>query len=78
MLPFGPNIEFVMAKEKETPPVIDERLEFRGVSYLRELNAFTLGKLEKVIVFQESDARRLAVLIPYEQYLVLQAAAVGK
>lgn len=60
------------------PPVIDDRVEFRGVSYLRDLNATSLGDLEKIIVLQDSNARRLAVLIPYDQYLVLQKVAAIK
>lgn len=60
------------------PPLIDERIEFRGTSFLRSLNTDNLEKLQKTIVFQDGPSvKRLAVLIPYDQYVVLQQQAVA-
>jgi len=66
-----------MAKTKPTPPIkIDERLAFRGTSYLRQLSSDALRELKGVVVIQDgADAERLAVILPYSQYLELQEAA---
>lgn len=66
-----------MAKIKPQEPIkIDPRLEFRGASYLRQLTAHALRKLDTTVVIQDgADAERLAVVIPYLQYLALQEAA---
>lgn len=62
--------------DKHKTPVIDERLDFRGPSFLRQMNSQALRDLERVIVIQDGpEADRLAVLIPYRQYLKLQKEA---
>jgi len=62
-----------MAKQ---PPVIDERIEFRGTSFLRGMTSESLRELRKVIVLQDGTGdERLAVLIPYGHYMLLQKAA---
>lgn len=68
-------------RDKESPPKIpfvDERIEFRGTTYLRSLNVEALKDLDKVIVLQTESGERLAVLIGYERYLVLQKIAMGE
>lgn len=58
------------------PPIIDERLEFRGTSFLRTMTSEALRDLDKVVVLQDGTGEeRLAVLIPYAQYLTLQKKA---
>ena len=52
-------------------PFIDPRIEYVGASKLRTLNTGNLGKLTKTLVIQDNDTP-LAVLVNYEQYLVLQ------
>ena len=45
---------------------------------MRELDATKLADLGKIVVFQGYDSKRLAVLVPYEMYVRLQAlAAIG-
>lgn len=56
-----------------TLPIIDDRVEYRGVSILRTLTSKALKDLDKIIVLQsEGGDDRLAVLIPYEVYLKIQ------
>ena len=52
-------------------PFIDPRVEHVGVSRLRTLNATNLGKINKTLVIQDND-NPLAVLLSYEQYLLIQ------
>jgi len=43
---------------------------------LRQLTATALRDLDKIVVFQEgSEAERLAVLMPYDQFIILQERA---
>lgn len=53
------------------PHYIDTTIEHVGVSKLRHLNASNLGKLKKMLVIQDNDTA-LAVVVRYEQYLVMQ------
>jgi hypothetical protein len=53
------------------PHYIDPTIEHVGVSKLRQLNAANLGKLKKMLVIQDND-QALAVLVRYEQYLIMQ------
>lgn len=63
---------------KEVLPIIDERIEYRGTSFLRTLTAEALAELKQVIVLQDGSAEnRLAVLIPYDIYMKLQRLAVA-
>ena len=64
-----------MSKDRAVP-LIDERVRFQGVSTLRLLNEIKLRKLLGPIVIQTSNGHRIAVVIPYEQYLELQNQAV--
>jgi hypothetical protein len=71
-----------MARDKEQSnespiPILDERIEFRGTSYLRGMTAEALRELDSVIVLQSEGGDRLAVLIGYEEYLVLQKMAIA-
>ena len=52
-------------------PYIDPNVEHVGVSRLRTLNATNLRKQEKALVIQDNGAP-LAVLLTYEQYLIIQ------
>jgi hypothetical protein len=52
-------------------PFIDPRVEYVGASKLRTLNTGNLGKLKKTLVIQDNDTP-LAVLLGYEQYLIIQ------
>src|SRR6185295_15800678 len=58
-----------------TIPRIDPNVKYKGTSYLRELNAETLRALEGAIVIQGTDLEPLAVIVPMETYLAMQAAA---
>ena len=56
----------------ETPiPYIDTNVEHVGVSRLRRLNSDELRHITKTMVFQDND-EPLAVLLRYEQYLIMQ------
>lgn len=63
-----------MAKNNATP-IIDPRVQFRGTTVLRTLNVAELNALDGPIVLQDGGGNRLAVLVPYEQYLTLQDKA---
>ena len=52
-------------------PFIDPNVEHVGVSRLRRLNATNLRKFQKTLVIQDND-EPLAVLLTYEQFLVMQ------
>lgn len=52
-------------------PVIDPKVKHVGISKLRELNASKLKSTEDTYVIQENDVP-LAVLLRYEQFLVMQ------
>lgn len=61
-----------MEKSRPDPPVIDSRVEFAGASRLRDFNKRSLRRLrDNVVVIQESG-KRIAVLMSYEMYLMLQ------
>jgi len=54
-------------------PVIDPRVEYVGASKLRTLNYTNLSKLKKTLVIQDpNNDTPLAVLLNYEQYLIIQ------
>ncbi len=52
-------------------PYLDPNVEHVGVSRLRKLNATNLRHQEKTLVIQDND-KPLAVLLTYEQYLIIQ------
>lgn len=52
-------------------PYIDENVEHVGTTKLRQLNSEKLRNNKKTIVIQEND-RPLAVLLNYEQFLIMQ------
>jgi phosphohistidine phosphatase SixA len=55
----------------ERTPVADERVEYRGPSYARELTSKKLRSLTTVVVVQETfnnSAKRLAVIMPWKVY----------
>lgn len=52
-------------------PYIDPNVQHVGVSKLRSLNASTLGNIKNAWVIQDNDTP-LAVLVKYDQYLVIQ------
>jgi PHD/YefM family antitoxin component YafN of YafNO toxin-antitoxin module len=56
---------------QENIPFIDPRVEHVGVSKLRTLNATNLSKVKNTLVIQDNDTP-LAVLLGYEQYLIIQ------
>jgi len=58
--------------EKPSIPYIDPRVEHVGVSNLRQLDGKKLRKMDdKTLVIQEHNTP-LAVLLSYEQYLIIQ------
>ena len=64
----------------EDLPVFDERVEFQGTTYLRELTSDalrTLGRSGKVVILRDGT-ERLSALIPYDQYVKLNEMAFGK
>ena len=61
------------------PPFVDERILIRGTSYLRTLDADALEAMEPgtVIVGQNgAEAKRLSVLLRYEDFMTMQRAAL--
>lgn len=52
-------------------PFIDQNVEHVGTTRLRELNSAKLRSNTKTLVIQENDTP-LAVLLNYEQYLLMQ------
>ena len=52
-------------------PFIDENVEHVGTTRLRELNSAKLRSNKKTLVIQENDTP-LAVLLNYENYLIMQ------
>lgn len=52
-------------------PYIDPNVQHVGVSKLRSLNASKLSTIKSALVIQDNDTP-LAVLVRYEQYLILQ------
>lgn len=52
-------------------PFIDENVEHVGTTKLRELNSAKLKNNRKTLVIQENDTP-LAVLLNYEQFLIMQ------
>ena len=52
-------------------PFIDQNVEHVGTTKLRELNSAKLKSNRKTLVIQENDTP-LAVLLNYEQYLLMQ------
>jgi PHD/YefM family antitoxin component YafN of YafNO toxin-antitoxin module len=64
--------DFRTERRGERPiPYIDRNVEHVGVSSLRQLDGKKLRKLDKTFVIQEHNAP-LAVLLSYEQYLIIQ------
>lgn len=65
-------------KHTNEPPLIDERIQFKGTSHLRQMTADALRELTAVVVIQDGvGSERLAVLLPYSQYIALQKAATA-
>jgi PHD/YefM family antitoxin component YafN of YafNO toxin-antitoxin module len=56
----------------EGVPYIDTSVEHVGVSKLRMLSAANLKKVDKTLVVQDANDTPLAVLLNYEQYLIIQ------
>lgn len=54
-----------------TLPFIDQNVEHVGTTRLRGLNSAKLRSNRKTLVIQENDTP-LAVLLNYEQYLIMQ------
>lgn len=52
-------------------PYIDPNIEHVGISRLRTLNSSELRQLKKTLVLQDNDSP-LAVLLGYEQFLIMQ------
>lgn len=64
-------------KAKDHLPVIDERVVFHGTSFLRTLNTEQLRDLDGLIVLRAENGDRLAVIINYQEYLLLQSIALS-
>lgn len=72
-------LNYQMARKVNPPPMIDDDLEFRGPSWLRNMTGTGLRNLSKVVVLQDGpEAERLAVLIPYERYRLLKHLTQGE
>ena len=52
-------------------PYIDEKVEHVGISKLRSLNSSNLKEFDRTLVIQDND-KPLAVLLSYDQFLVMQ------
>jgi PHD/YefM family antitoxin component YafN of YafNO toxin-antitoxin module len=52
-------------------PFLDPNVEHVGVSKLRSFNSSNLGEIKKMLVIQDND-RPLAVMMSYQQYLLVQ------
>lgn len=59
-----------------TPPFIDERVEYMGVSKIRYLNRTELARLDRLVLVQGEDFKPLAVIMPIGIYLKLQQIAL--
>jgi PHD/YefM family antitoxin component YafN of YafNO toxin-antitoxin module len=59
-----------------TIPYIDRNVQHVGVSRLRSLNATQLREITKTLVIQEND-QPLAVLLKYEEFLIMQDQLVS-
>jgi len=59
-----------------TIPFIDQNVEHVGTTRLRGLNSAKLRSNKKTLVIQENDTP-LAVLLNYEQYLIMQNKLVS-
>lgn len=57
-------------------PFIDQNVEHVGTTRLRQLNSTKLKKNRKTLVIQENDTP-LAVLLNYEQYLIMQKQLIS-
>jgi PHD/YefM family antitoxin component YafN of YafNO toxin-antitoxin module len=57
-------------------PFIDQNVEHVGTTRLRALNSTRLRNIKKTLVIQENDTP-LAVLLNYEQYLIMQNQLVS-
>ena len=60
-----------MPATKVDIPRIDPKVQYVGVSKLRQLNATNLHRLDKTLVIQDDD-KPLAVVLSYEQFLEMQ------
>ena len=52
-------------------PLIDPSVKYVGISKLRDLNATKLKETKETLVLQDNDVP-LAVLLSYENYMVIQ------
>ena len=59
-------------QKKADIPYIDPNVQYVGVSKLRTLNATNLNKLDKTLVIQDNEAKPLAVVLSYEQFMAIQ------
>jgi hypothetical protein len=64
-----------MANDRQHPPLVDDRVEFHGSSYLRSMNIDNLRKLTKIVVIQDTK-KRLVVVVPYQMYCEIQSGQV--
>lgn len=53
-------------------PFIDERVIYRGTSYLRKLNEKELKNLERVIAIQDRNYDPIVAIVPIKIYLKLK------
>jgi hypothetical protein len=53
-------------------PYIDPNVEHAGTSKFRKLTTQSLRKMSKAVVIQDNDTP-LAVLLKYEQYILIQS-----
>lgn len=53
-------------------PFVNPSVRYVGVSKLRELNATKLKENDETLIIQDSDDTPLAVLLSYEQFLIIQ------
>ena len=57
----------------KTPPALDPRFRFEGVSFLRRLNKAQLKKLKDGVVVIQQSGERLAVVMSFETYRAMEA-----
>lgn len=63
-----------MKKPAITPPLLDPRIQFVGVAHLRRMDAPALRELKDGVIVLQKGGERLAVLISYDAYRLLQKA----
>lgn len=62
------------------PPVLDPRILYRRITWMRKLNTNQVAALDNIVIIQDGgiDPQSIAVLMPYNEYIQLQQFAIEK